>query len=254
MRQNELALRQLLNRNGASRRQVATAGKSSYVPFKLSANSELPYLAALCNEACLELNPFARQLYVEIVAMMKRPKITEIFSKDLIADTECLDCQDFKDLESQVSKYILKVFNHRDFADKPRIDPANKKAWQLPFAVTVTAGVESMDLTFAELDQKVMGDYYRVMQNKTNSLTNRADRARRKRLKAVADKIGLNLIHEDSRYELAKLWYVARVIKNNLTVASQLTEYEGHVLPYFAYPGTAHNKIRPFDIATGYSA
>lgn len=253
MKHSELAYKQLLNRTNSSRVRVASAGKSGYAPFKLSPESELPYLAALCNEACLELNPLARLLYSEIIEVVRRPRIAEVFSKDFITDAECEGCQDFKELEGAISKYILKAFYHRDFEDRPRINPANIETWRLSWAISVTAGAESLGVTFAELDEKLKGDDYRVMQGKTRYISDRADRARRKRLKAVADKLGLNLVHEDSRYDLAKLWYVARVIKNNLTAASGLGEYEGHTLRVFNNAGTAHHQIHPFDIATGYT-
>lgn len=237
----------LIQNQSNVRQRTASAGKSFYI----IPEGELCYMAALCNEACLDLNPKVRNLYIEIVDLLKRPGIRTLFQEDTI---ESENNQDFKLLQDRLANYILTAFNHQDFIDNPKINPSNiEKTWHLSWAVTVTAGVESFDLTFEQLDTNRMGENYGVMQNKTDLITNRADRNRRRRLKAVADEFGLKLVHEDGRYELAKLWYFARVIMKNLQAASGLGDCNGISIPVFSNTGTAYNKIHDFDIATGYS-
>jgi len=253
------------------RQRILTAGKSFYAPFKTQYKTgesdsfpegKAVYYASLCIEAGLELNPSIRPLYIEIIRSLNSPGIKEYRSNlkasqnlndlhkiNFLSYVEHPDCVFFQEC---VSKFILRGFNHKSFIkDNPKITAS--KSHYLALAVAVSSATEYEDSSFGQLDNKLLGDNYRVMQERRDNITIRQDQERRKRLHTIAKKYDMHLIHEDGLYALAKLWYVARVIMDNLTVASQLQEYNGYELPGFNNPGTAYHKIHDFDIATGYT-
>ncbi len=254
------------------RQRTLTAGKSFYAPFKVQYKTgerdsfpegKAVYYASLCIEAGLELNPSIRPLYIEIIRSLNSPRIKEYRSELQAAQSlkalqninflSCIEHPDFLYFQRCVSKFILHGFNHRScIEDNPKITAG--KSHYLALAVAVGSAIEYEESSFGQLDNKLQGDNYRVMQERRDNITNRQDQERRKRLHIIAKKYDLHLIHEDGLYELAKLWYVARVVKDNLTVASQIQEYNGYALPAFSNPGTAYHKIHDFDIATGYDA
>lgn len=251
------------------RQRVMSAGRSFNSPFKgqYDKQDEFPqgkyvYYCALVVEAALELNPAIRPLYVEAVSALNCLE-TMKFEADIwkqnnsdsiplvkmdaanIFGNDYRESQGFKHYQDCVSTFILKGFNHDP--REPKI--TGDKGTYLALAISIGTAAESKGTTFKELDAIRMKDNYRVMQNDTNHITNRPDREKRKRISAIKQQYDLHLVHEEGLYELAKLWYFAYVIKDNLTVASQLGDYHGVNIPTFSNPGTAHNKLRDFTAA-----
>lgn len=249
MKYSKVELERLFLRQSEQERQrVATAGKAFYTPFRNLPDTRLPYYAALCNEACLELNPKARPLYIEVITALKRPGIK------LLKSNRDMEHPDYINLIECTSKYILNAFNNPDRLDMPRINPDSDKSVYLISAIIETAIVEMQCITFKELDRQMQGEDYFVMQQGTDDITSRPDRTRRAKLTRIAKQCNLNLVHEDGLYELAKLWYFGRIIKDNLTAASQLGICNSISIPMFVHPGTACHKVEVFDIATGYKS
>jgi hypothetical protein len=267
--------RRKITEESNNRKRVATAGKSFYAPFTRGQNKDrlseqenkYVYYCALAHEACLELNPKARRSFLEVLRVAGSESVRK-YQGDVLAEiknaplntvTELSDGQNIiKPLIESVKTYILEVFNHDK--ESPRIIPSSENSVYLTMAITSCALVECRNLTFEDLDRQIMGENYWVMQDQTDDIHNRPDRRRRKRLKEIAKAANCtHLIHENPLYGLAKLWYFAYVIKDNLTVASQLGKYQYSdgtpeiEIPSFAFPGTAYNKIHAFSLATGYS-
>ena len=242
-----------------------------------------PYYCALVLEAALELNPSLRPQYIEVVRAIARPGIQEykqelLFLKPdkLIAASKALDeryvhnpelkLNDEDVLMDEAGNFFSKYETNPDFIfhrhciEKFILVGMNSEEWlearitaetskYLAWAVAVRSAMDAENITFDELDKKRMGDRWWVMQDQTNDVTNRADRRLRGKMKNIARDWNYHINHEDPLYLCARLWYVARIVKNSLVVASQLGDYNGYKLLVFAYPRTAQNKIKDFDKA-----
>jgi hypothetical protein len=267
------------------RRRVVTAGRSFYAPFKRPGaepavtdvldvqESKYLYYCALVHEAALELNPKTRNPFLEIINATKSDGMAS-FQNETIAikkyvqennNTEFLKPlidlpeeyeKPLSDCIGLVGPYIKSFFNHD--IENPKIKPNSLDSGYLTLAIGLCALVESREKTFDDVNRAMMGESYWVLQDKTDDISNRPDRRQRHAIVELAQELGWHLIKEEPLYELAKLWYVARVIKNDLA-KSLIGEYQIPgtdtviSLPKIYHPATAFRNIHDFDLATGYA-
>ena len=242
-----------------------------------------PYYCALVLEAALELNPSIRPQYIEIVRAIARPGIQEYRQElmflqpgRLIAASKSLDeryahhpelkDEDIDTLNNAADNFLAKYVNNPDFVfhrqcvDRFILTGFNYSEWIEPriladtskflsWAVAVRSAMDAENVTFTQLDQQRMQERYWVMQTPTDDIMSRPDKRLRGNMKAIASDWRYSINHEDPLYLCARLWYVGKIIKNSLVIACQLGEYNGFKLPVYAYPRTAQNKIKDFDLA-----
>ena len=250
---------------------------------KVFPEGKYPYYCSLVLEAALELNPSTRPQYIEIVRAIARPRIQEYKQElmflqpdRLIAASEALDERytqhpelkdgDIDQLNNAADNFLVKYetnpdfIYHRQCVEKFILTGFNSEEWLEPritgetskflsWAVATRSAMDAENVTFDELDKKRMGERFWVLQDQTNDVTNRTDRRLRKEMKNITRYWNYHINHEDPLYLCARLWYIAQIVKNSLVVASQLGEYKGFKLPLFAYPRTARNQIKDFDLA-----
>ena len=239
------------------------------------------YYCSLVLEAALELNPSIRPLYIEIVRSIARPGIQEYRQElmflqpdKLIAAFNALDERFTQHPElidggvetlnnaanNFLDTYNPDLINHRQCVEKFILTGFNSQEWMEPkitaetskflsWAIAMRSAMDSENVTFTQLDQQRMQERYWVMQTPTDDIMSRPDKRLRGNMKAIASDWRYFINHEDPLYLCSRLWYVGRIIKNSLVIACQLGEYNGFRLPVFAYPRTAQNKIKDFDLA-----
>jgi hypothetical protein len=245
------------------------------------------YLAGLVLDAGLELNPDIRPAYVDCVTALVSEGLRQYrdellfltpdkmlsMHQDLAAweetaTDEQIDIKareladtiisfynrhqnhpDFKVYQDCVQRLILKGFNNARWLDdgKPRITGDNSPF--LVWAISARSAADAENVTFAELDAKRMGDKYWVMQDKTDDITNRPDKRIRAEMTDIAWLSDLHISHEEPQLLLARLWYVAIVVKDNLTACCGLSAYNGVPIYRCNYPSTADYKLRDINLA-----
>jgi hypothetical protein len=252
-------------------------------PGEVFPEGKYPYYCSLVLEAALELNPSIRALYIEIVRSITRPGIQEyrqelmfLQPSKMIAAFNALDERftqhpdlidgDVETLNNAANNFFQKYVNnpdfiyHRECVKKFILTGFNSEEWLKPritgetskflaWAVATRSAMDSENVTFAQLDQRRMQDRYWVMQTHTDDIMNRPDKRIRANMKGIASDWRYSINHEDPLYLCARLWYVGKIIKNSLVIACQIGEYNGFKLPVYAYPRTAQNKIKDFDLA-----